>query len=92
MSRRLVVLLGGLTALVSLAGILLHLLMGGLSLYYLTQFGVCFLAGAAALFFARGDRVPRKHVIWLCIPVVLALLRSAYLLWMEVGIFLWLRR
>ena len=93
MSRRLVLLLGGLTALLSLAGVLVLLLLtGGLSLFFLIQYGVCLLVGAAALFFARGDRIPRKYVLWLCIPVVPALLRSAYLLWMEVGIFLWLRR
>ena len=92
MSRRLVVLLGGLTALLSLGGLILHLFMGGLSLFYLIQFGVCLLMGAAALFLARGDRAPRKYVIWLCIPVVPALLRAAYLLWMEAGILLWVYR
>ncbi|MBR5701024.1 MAG: hypothetical protein IKX47_01055 [Oscillospiraceae bacterium] len=92
MTRRLVVLLGCLTALLSLAGVLLHLCMGGFSLWWLAQMGLCLLVGAAALILGIGDRVPREYILWACIPVVLALLRAAYLLWMEVGLLLWLRR
>ena len=92
MSRRLVVLPGALTALLALVGGVLHLCMGGFSLWWLAQLGVCLLVGSAALILGLGDRIPREYVLWACVPAVMALLRAAYLLWMEIGLLLWLRR
>ena len=90
-AARLALLLGALASLLSLAGIVLHLCMGGFSLWWLVQLGVCLLVGAASLLPAVRERL-QKYLIWWDLLLILILFRSVYLLWMEIGLLLWLRR
>ena len=90
-AARLALLLGAFTALLSLGGIVLHLCMGGFSLWWLVQLGVCLLVGAASLLPAVRERL-QKYLIWWDLLLILILFRSVYLLWMEIGLLLWLRR
>ena len=73
-----------------LAGILLHVAVGGLSLPYLIPLALCLLLGAGNLLLAVRGRLPQKLPGLWHLLLVISLLIAVYLTWMMAGIILWI--
>ncbi len=73
-----------------LAGIAMHLAIGGFSLFYLIPFTVAFLLGLWNLLLAAYGRLPRKGIGFWDVLLAVTLLVVMYLMWFEIGLIVWL--
>ena len=74
------------------AGILLHLAAGGASLAYLIPGALGLLLGVWNLWLAIwGPRLRKLLGLW-HVPLTLSLLINLYLMWMMIGLILWLAK
>ena len=73
-----------------LVGIVLHLAAGGFSLAYLIPVTLCFLLGSWNLLLVGRGHLPRKlQGLWHLL-LAFSLLIVGYLLWMMIGLIIWI--
>ncbi|MBR4702867.1 MAG: hypothetical protein IKO91_03395 [Oscillospiraceae bacterium] len=78
------------SAILPLVNIVMHLAMGGFSLYYLIPFTVAALLGLGNLALAVRGRLPRKGLVLWHALLVVSLVIVVYLMQFQIGLIVWL--